>query len=69
MRVVTDASAVARRRVAERSGAASIVCSAFSALMRATSAWTGGSASVSGVGSVADSRVSGLGERRNKKQM
>ena len=58
MRVVTLASAVALRRVAERSGVASMVCAAFSALMRSTRTWTGGSASVSGVGSLADSRVS-----------
>ena len=58
MRVVTDASAVALRRVAERSGVASMVWAAFSALMRATRTWTGGSASVSGAASLADSRVS-----------
>jgi hypothetical protein len=58
MRVVTAASAVALRRVADRSGAASIVCAAFSALMRSTRTWTDGRASVSGVGSLADSLVS-----------
>jgi hypothetical protein len=44
--------------VADRSGVASIVCAAFSALMRATRACTGGSASVSGVDSFADSLAS-----------
>jgi hypothetical protein len=56
--VVTAASAVALRRLADRSGVASIVCAAFSALMLAIRAWTGGSASVSGADSVADSLVS-----------
>jgi hypothetical protein len=51
------ASAVAFRRVADRSGVASRVCAAFRSLMHATRAWTGGSASVAGVASLADSLV------------